>query len=479
MLMLAVLAGVLAGLGSPLLLAPVVIVIGVVASMLFPAHWQITALIVYSMAVVGPAVFFAHIESARWVSPVLAFSLLLPLTLKIWVPVRAKALGHAAPAFMWVLLVFVLHVAFTTLVNEPSLGEALNTPRYYLAIAPLVLLLMVGAFNPDQFERTWRLLVWFTVVQLPVAAVQHFVYAARKVREASWDAVVGTFPGQSEGGGASHGLGVYMLTAIVFAFSLWQKGYMRGRSVAFICVSAIGTVMLAEVKAVVILIPVALVLTFASALRRHMFSLVLSAIVGLGLVVAVFAVYDRVFYEEARTTWQYTDAPTTAMEGVRNQLDPGRVTLYAPPSRAASFVQWWDRHARPGDVMGMLIGHGGAATQANRVGVGELVRKYSEPLQQTTTSMLLWETGLVGHALVVLALLMAARTASKLAADNRVPNVQRALLHASSVGLVLHTLTLPYKSFVLLTAPSQVLLGLLLGFVAYWARQSARPAKLT
>lgn len=463
--------GLMAGLGSRVLLVPVLALIGALFLLAAPTSWLLAFLIAYAMAVVGPAIYFFGIESARWLTPILSLGLLLPLVLKAWKPESGSERKPTVPAFIWVFALFLLHVAFTTIFNAPSLGEVMNAPRYYLILVGPVLLLMLGVFSRDQLERAWRALMWFTILQLPVAAIQHFVYAARKVREAPWDAVVGTFPGQAEGGGASHGLGVYLLTAVVFALALWRRGHLGGRSLMVIGLCAIGTVLLAEVKGVVLLIPVVLALVFLRELRRRPVLFLASTAFGLAVAVSGLAVYDRVFYQDARTSWAYTNAPTTALEGVRNQFNPERVSRYTPPSRAASFSLWWDRHRARGDYLGVLIGHGASSTQANRVGVGELARLYPEPLHQTTSSMLLWETGVFGHLLVLLGVVLAAFRAGRLARNSVIPSVHRAMLHAAGIALVLHALTLPYKSFVMLTAPSQVLLGLLLGYVAYWARQ--------
>lgn len=475
-LVLAAMGGIASGFGNVLLLMPLFAVAGLVIVAMVPPAWLVWTLIVYAMTIVGPAVYFGRIESARWLTPMLALMLFVPLFARALRFPTVDVGRKQMPGFVVVLGLFVLQVAMTTAIGQPTVGEVLNAPRYYLTIAPLLLLLMFGVFGPATLERVWRLLIWFTLLQLPVAAIQHFVFAARKVREAPWDAVVGTFPGQAEGGGASHGLGVYVLTAVVFALALWRKGQMRTSSVLLVSLCALGTIALAEVKAVVLLIPVALALIFVSEIRRRPWTILIASLFGLLLAGGLLTVYDRVFYQDARASWSNTGAPTTALEGVQNQFDPDRVTKYTPPGRAASFVIWWDRNGGRGDVLHTLMGYGAASTQANRVGIGELARKYSYPLHQTTTGMLLWETGLLGHALLLLALLMAAYKASRLAKDPRVPATHAALLHAAGVGLVLQAITLPYKSFVMLTAPSQVLLALLLGFVAYWARECSVPA---
>jgi len=54
------------------------------------------------------------------------------------------------------------------------------------------------------------------------------------------------------------------------------------------------------------------------------------------------------------------------------------------------------------------------------------------------------------------------------------PALHQALMHAASVAIVLQLISLPYKSFAIKTAPSQMLLALLLGFVIFWHRELQR-----
>jgi hypothetical protein len=373
---------------------------------------------------------------------------------------------------------FLISVVFSTAIDAPRLGEVLNAPRYYLACAPLALLLAMGVLDENGFERVFRFLLYVSLLQLPVAMVQYFVFAARKVQSSEWDAVIGTFPGNAEGGGASAGMGVFLLTAFVIALSLWRRGQLRTLLLVAVTGSCVLTVAIAEVKAVVLLIPVAAGLLYFGEIRRHPWHTLLALLLSVALMGGLLTVYSKTHYaDRANSLSSTTNAPRTPLEAIRNQLDPDTRGTWTPSmGRVAALVDWWDKNGHRGDLQHTLFGYGAAATQVSGAGVGELVPRYLYPLAETSTNMLLWETGLVGHAFLVIALAVAAITASRISRRDGISIVHQALLHAASVALAIHLMTLPYKSFVLTTAPSQVLIAILLGYVAYWARRST-PAR--
>jgi hypothetical protein len=468
----AVLAGMLIGSGNLLLLAPIAGVAGLAMVLMLPVTWTIWALFFGSMFVVGPVVYFAKLDAARWITPALGMALVVPLLVRVVGRPTREQVRTETPAMMWWLGLFLISLVFSTVIDSPRLGEIINAPRYYLIGVPLLLLLAGGAFSPDNFERAWRYLVWLGLLQLPVALVQYFIFAKRNIRSAAWDAVVGTFPGNSEGGGASAGMGVFLITAFVVALSLWRRGHLKARYMVAMCVGAILTVALAEVKAVVLLIPVAAGLLFFKELRRKPWQALLALGLSVVLMFGLLTFYAQVQYADRAAAWSVGTAPRSPLESIKNQFDPDTVGKWTPTmGRMAALVDWWDQNVKAGDVQHALFGYGAAATQANKIGVGELTSRFRYQLDYTSSVMLLWETGIMGHAFLLIGMLVAAATASRLSKAPGVPDVHQAILHATAVALVIHAITLPYRSFVLVTAPNQILLVLMLGYAAFWSRE--------
>lgn len=464
--------GLAAGLGSVFLLLPFAALMGAALIAFGPVRAWVWAAVVTSLLVVGPALYFARIESARWVIPMVCLGLALPALLRALqtddqrLPVR-PGLSSAHGFF----LAFLAFAGLSTVINRSAPGDWLGYLRYYLLLLPLVYLLARGTLNLQDWRRIWLFYVGAALVQAPVAVLQHRVFAARQVRSAEWDAVVGTFPGQAEGGGASAAMGTYLVIAVVFALSLWRAGALRGRWLVLVVLSALVTLGFAEVKAVVLLLAIAVALVFFDRFRKHPVRAIISVLLAATLSAGLLAIYDRVHYGTTVTMGRLT-APRTAMEAIRNQFNPSHQILYTGElGRVASFVQWWQVHAKDGRWREALLGHGASSTQFSRLNVGELVPESHHRLNQTSTGVLLWETGLVGHLLLVAAMLAAAFGAWRLQRLGNVPDpVHSALLRAAAVSLVILVLTLPYKSFLFSTAPTQVLFAMLLGYVAYARR---------
>lgn len=466
-LVLALLAGALAGLGSLLLLVLPVAVIGAGLVLASPVPLLVGGAAVVSLLVVGPAIYFAQIESARWIVPAVCVAITLPMLSRVLGNDSRQGRHGLWPSGCWLLALFLLFSAVSTAINRADPGDWTAFLRLYVLVLPLVVLAAVGGLDERHWKYLWFFYVFASLAQLPVALTQQLVFASRQVRSADWDAVVGTFPGQAEGGGASAAMGVYLVVAVVFALMLARHGQLRWRWAALVTGCALVTIAVAEVKAVVLLIGLAVLLVFVDQIRRRPGWFV-AALVGASLAITgLMAVYTRIHYED-RVVMGRLDAPRTPLEAIQNQLDPSRASIYTGElSRAAALGHWWDVNVGRGHWRDALLGHGAGATQFSRFNVGELVGRYRHALNQTSASVLLWEVGLIGFALLGAGLLTLAATAVRLAGRLHDRPLHQALLRAAGLSLLLFTLTLPYKSFIFGTAPSQVLLALLLGYVAH------------
>lgn len=472
-LLFASLLGAVAALGSKFLLLPFVAAIGMALFVMVPVQLSLWILLVVCFLVVGPVMYFLKFELARWFPPIFAVSLFVPLLFNVvWKKDRQLS---GTPSFIYVFIAFLLTLAFSTALTEPKFGELVTNWRNYFAFWSVMLLVMSGVIQERQLSGMWRFLLLAAVVQLPVVMYQRFYVAARSTWDSSWDAIVGTFPGNEEASGASGAMALFLLSALIVAIALWRQKQLKFTTLLVVAGAVIGSIALAEVKGVVMMIPLALGLLYFKDLVRKPGQTLLMIILGLGAVQLVFVGYNAMYYGDARLSSIISpEKPTTPLESIENQLDPykhsrGGLEL----SRAGLIQDWWGRNVEKGDFQHAVFGYGMGATQYSRLGLGELINKLPYfNASMTGTSTLLWESGLLGHLLFVIGILIAARMASRLSNNPDIPVEHRALLNAAMVILVLLGVALPYKGVIFETPPTQFLFMYALGYVAYWWRKT-------
>lgn len=472
-LFFAALSGAAAAQGSKLLLLPFAALIGMFLFVIVPVQLSLWALLFVCFLVVGPLIYFLKFELARWFPPIFAIALFVPLLFNVlW---KTDRQFSGTPPFIFVFIVFLLSLAFSTALTDPTFGELMTNWRNYIAYWSVMLLLMSGMIAERQLSGMWRFLLLAAVVQLPVVMYQRFFVATRSTWDSSWDAIVGTFPGNEEGGGASGAMALFLLAALIVAIALWRQKKLNSMVLLVVAGAVVGSIALAEVKAVVMMIPLALGLLYFKDIVRKPARTLLTVILGIGVMQMVFVGYNAVYYEDSRLSAIVSpEKPMSAMESVQNQLDPYKYSRAGLElSRAGLIQDWWGRNVEKGDFQHAVFGYGMGATQYSRLGSGELVFKLPYfNASMTGTSMLLWESGLLGHLLFVVGMLVAARMAGRLSAKPEIPAEHQALLRASMVIIVLLAVALPYKGVIFETPPTQFLFMYALGYVAYWWRKT-------
>jgi hypothetical protein len=470
---LALLMGTAAGLGRPAFLAPFVGLIGLLLLFVVPARLAFWTIFVSSMLLVGPVMYFAKLESARWGPPLLTMALYVPLVAFVLKP-RKPAMDAGWPLWIFVLAMFLVVAGASTAMSSPMLGEVAVASRAYTAFWSVALMLAVGMLGPRDMLLAWKALLVCAVIQLPVAAYQYFVVAKHSSRLSPWDAVVGTFPGNMEGGGASHGMGIFLLIAMAAVLALWRARQIHRGVAVVVLLSILGALGLSEVKAAVLLVPAVFALIYYREMLQRPALTIGAVLVSVALMGTLLLVYENTFYANRGMTLS-GKMPTSPLQAVQNQLNPEEVHSRSEGngvvvSRAARMVDWWQRSVRYGDPFHAVLGYGIGATQISSIGMGELVRQFPYPLDMTSTCILLWETGVLGHVLLMAALVLAGLNCSSSARSPLVPVEHKALLEAAAAGLIIYAITLPYSNFALRAAPSQFLMVFMLGYSAYWWR---------
>jgi hypothetical protein len=341
---------------------------------------------------------------------------------------------------------------------------------------------LVGAVAPSTIDRVWKALLLFATFQFPMAAYQYlFVAQKRATGEIQstgappWDAVIGTFPGTDIGGGNSAAMGFFVLSMLLLSVALWrEKRLSTGRALTVV-MCALGSIALAEVKAIVLLIPVALGLLYRRELARHP-AHALAALVG-GVLIAGLLLfgYQKIHYETRVIDPKAELANATVLDRLARAINPPDYEGSGDAlNRVGNLARWRDQQAATTDIFRTLFGHGIGTTQYSNLEVGRLVRRFGPDIGRTSLVILLWETGIVGTLVFACLLGSGAWLSARLARDDRVPDLHRLFLRVGALLLFLLLLTLPYKNYAVRLTGIQLLMILMLGQAFYWWR-STRP----
>ncbi|MFM9888694.1 MAG: hypothetical protein ACKVQT_37200 [Burkholderiales bacterium] len=471
---LAVSCGMVLALGSKQLTLLLFGLVGGSVLLFAPVFMTLSALIVLSYLIVGQLTYFAKLTQALWIPTLIAGILYLRVPIErgyLAVAERKSGIKRSMPPFQFALMAFFALAAASAALNASPVMQVLVGAKMYLFIWSVVLLIGLGTISEGRLELIWRATLALLVVQLPFVFYQHFFVASNRSQTPgggmSWDAVVGSFGGDPEGGGGSGALALFVVVTFVLIGALWRRQLIH-RGLAIV-LNAIGlaVIVLAEIKVVFILLPIGLMLLAGrDALRypvRALFGLLAMIIVLAG---ALFA-YQELYWKDGN---QRQDGIEGAIEETiqfnfgEYTLGPGRGEM----GRFAALAHWWRESAR-WDTAKILVGHGPAATRISQtIGLGEMARKYPVRLDFYGLTVLLWELGVLGAAAFVAILLVGAANAAGLARRPTVPVFHRAVLEAASVALVLIAICLLYNKDALDSPPVQLLMALLLGQVAYW-----------
>lgn len=455
-----------------LIFASLLALLGTMLIIAMPVSLTLRLLFLAGFVVVGPITYFLGLNQVQWLVYLAALLLLLRLVYKRSQPGMASGSNVGRmPLFIWWLVIFLLFVLMASAIDSPRFGELMMSSRWYFFMWPVLFTISLGEVRPQVIEHLWRLLLLIALFQLPMALFQFQYVSMMSLRASPWDAVVGTFPGHMDGGGQSAAMGIFLLIMMLLSFALWRKKIIGGRWPFVLVIAGIATLALAEVKAAVLLLPVVVALYYRREVIRHPIQSVFLSLFAISLVVGLFSAYEVLHYshQEVGEYSKYGDKNT--LERVLSAIDPENENEYGYSlGRITHLVFWWKVNGETGDFQHTLFGYGMGATAIASKWIGEVAETYSFPMDTTSSTILLWETGLVGHVLFIIMLVTAALSSAKLSRHRAIPDFHRVALDVGAVALVILVLTLPYHNFTLRSVPISLLLMLILGQTSYWWR---------
>lgn len=438
---------------------------------------QLLAVMVY--LVVGQLMYFARINQALWIPYGLCALLFLRVP-SAYIRSQLSKAGLGLPLGMAVGC-FILALIVSTVVNRPPMLQVLVGGKAYVMDWSVYLLLALFAVPFARLERGFRLLFALVYVQLPFVLYQFFVVAPSRSQRVgvSWDAIVGSFGGDPNGGGASGTMAYMLVLAMVLAISLWRHRQKSLASTALLILCALLCIGLAEVKVVVLLVPIALAVLYRSEfLRRPVRTLAMAMVVltmGLGLLFT----YDQIH----NTGKQARDLSGLFDESFGYSLDTNFINAQSGEMSRMAALKFWATQGLAPDTLRGVVGYGpGAARSSSSLAVGEVARKYTFGIDRSVAATLLWEVGLLGLFSFSMILALGAWYALRAAKRSSEP-ASKATLEACGAGLILCLVMLPYGRDLLEYPALTFTMMCMLGYAAQaeslqWlsARRAARAA---
>ncbi|NHQ90910.1 hypothetical protein [Janthinobacterium lividum] len=478
---LALFMGAIIGLDSPVLVTLFggAIFVALVFFML-NAYQLLLAVFVLTFLVQGSAVYFLSNRQAPWVvvglTALFALRALMELMFSRTGKVKPDT-GTADTGVMVSLLVYAMCFCASTVLNRPSTAQLIVAIKSSWPMFGLLLAFAWGRWHPERLSRLWWILIVVAMVQLPVTIYQHFFISSGRTF-AAHDAVVGTFGGNPLGGGNSALLVMFVIAVMSYSLALWNRGLMTGMRAGLICAVCLAVILLGEVKAAFIWMPIALFFVLRKRIMKNLLTLIWYGLLAVVLGGTIYLTYNALYWGKQLDSQHTLSGKLKAGGGYF--FDPNSVSYETGEvGRGASIAIWAQDHLATTPTR--LIGYGpGAVKSGPGLGAGPLYQRFA-PLHvdSIAISVLLWDLGLVGCLAYVSMMLFGIRAGWRYVKEARGSPLQMAIVETSTGLLVLFASLLIYNRTLMDDPGSQLLfvfcLSCILQIVRFGAQTDAPP----
>ncbi|MBH1981179.1 MAG: hypothetical protein I8H79_01370 [Burkholderiales bacterium] len=416
--------------------------------------------------VIGQLMYFARINQALWVPYGLAALLFLRIPSAYLVSPFLKS--RLPFPLQFSLGIFFLVLFFSIAINMPPFLQVVVGGKNLIMLWSVFLLLALFSISFKKMEKMLSMLLLMVFLQVPFVLYQYFVVVPTRStaggrRGVAWDAVVGSMGGDPDSGGASGSMAFILILGMVMAISLWRYKQIRLRTVAAIWLAGFLCIGLAEVKVVVVLLPIGMAILYRQDLLKRPLRAVLGGAVILSLAIGILAVYSTMYSAGSKKPH---DVSQLIDQAFGYSVDTHFINFETGEmGRNAALVFWWEQGFEPDPLRG-LLGYGpGASRSASTLAVGEIAAKYKFGIDRSTAAQLLWEVGLAGFLAYVFIIGGAALTAMR-SVSSFASSTSKAMLEATTAGLVMILVMLPYGRDVLEVPALTFTLMCMLGYAA-------------
>ncbi len=425
--------------------------------------------IILNFFVVGQIMYFGGMQQAM----LILYGIGLLLYLKVYEAVNILSSYESkssvsTPLFV-VVIFFILVVFISTLINQIDILQFLVGGKNLLFIWSLFFIAAFGLYSFKFIDGLWQKIYLLVLFQVPIVLYQAFYVAPKRklmgIEGVSWDAIVGGFGGKPYAGGASGTLAYFLVVAFIYFLLMYRFNLLSLRRFLSYSLVILLIVILAEIKVIVILIPVGLAVIYYKQLFRHPIRLLLSSVALLLFFYMILASYEyqkRGDLEKSLNISSLMDRSFGYSFGVDvinyKTREMGRVT---------ALNHWWQENGT-NNLLYTLFGHGpGESRIKSKFSVGETAAKYPFKINRSAATQILWEVGILGFLLFLWLLLVATRLSYIASFNNCFSSSQKVNLQATSASLAMAVIMLPYGRDVIEVPILSFYIAFSIGYSAY------------
>ena len=427
------------------------------------AMWLV---LVGSLAVMGPLAFFIPaLEKLPWLFALL--SIFLAGAAVIYAATMTRSASGPMPAFIPLFATFIVFSAASILWSEGMLGEGVSGLKRVTQGTGVMFALATYPFASKVVRRWMLLILAISIAHLPLALYQRLELS--QVLEGGADAIVGLLELDFKGRGASGVLALMQMLVAGGILAFARESLLKWPVAVLLIALVLAPLLFSETNVIFIVMPLVVIAVYADLIRKRPILLVF----GLGAFAAAFIALGSLYLVWQQTAW--VGGQQISMEkrleniiaynfgeaGYNNQGDLNRKTV---------FTYWANNHGlqNPDE---WAFGHGIGST--NLFGDDSMpvlaVRHGGKSLGLSTVPQYLWEIGIVGTGLFLLAWWNAFTTGLR-NLRRSAPGFWRALDRSLLTAIVVLGVGLVYNASLSGILSGQVLAGLVLGLIAWRAR---------
>lgn len=471
--LVALLVGAVVALGSkPLTVLLVGLLVFIPLLLFVSTKNMLPAMFVFVFLVQGAAHSFLHLRMATWLASGLGGMFLARSFLELSNFSKSAQAGRPAPGGGAIILAASLYLSFfffSMALGQATVAQIISSLRFCVPMLGVLFALYWFEWSELALRRLWLLIAAIALLQVPVVAYQHFFM----IQVLSWDGVVGTF-----GVGMSAMLVLFTLSSMLYFLARWSRGLTPSWLAAAVFCAGMLTILLGEVKAVVLWIPMGVFLVMRRRLLKNVFAFLGFGLFVVAFVAGTFTAYQALYWGEHGSKGDTIEEKFNSTSGYI--LDPNGLNYTTGEvSRGASLMLWY-RDPVP-TALERLIGYGpGASSTSQGTGKGVVARRYRTlEINATALAALLWDVGVLGTLSFLALFCIGIAAGLRYVRRGCGSPVQQAMVDTSTVVLALLATTLVYNRTLVDEPTVQLLFYFCLGcIVQHWRFHSgAAPAR--